>query len=178
MDKVIFFIDGSNLYKGIKSLGLSGWKLTTVDFYNFCGSFLDASKHKLIRIYYYDAAFKIQWNKERYIAQQQFHSSLNKQQNIELKLGRLQGNYPKNIHEKGIDSAISVDMIKFAYNNSFDIGILLSADGDYVPAVQLCKDMGKNIWNIIPSSLKAYHLQKACDLSFTFEAKRIDQYQL
>jgi uncharacterized LabA/DUF88 family protein len=176
MDKIMFFIDASNLYKGIKGLSLSGWKLTTLNFYNFCNSFINKKEQRLVRIYYYDAPFKVAWDKQRYIDQQRFHSSLHKQPNIELRLGRLQGKYP-HIYEKGIDSAISVDMIKFAYNNSYDIGVLISSDGDYVPAVQLCKDMGKNIWNIVPISLKHYHLRQVCDRFFTFTAKEIEKYQ-
>jgi uncharacterized LabA/DUF88 family protein len=176
MEKIMVFIDASNFYKGIKDLGLSGWKLTYLNFFEFCYSFLNKSEQRLIRIYYYDAPFKMEWDKKRYTAQQRFHSSLHKQSNLELRLGRLQGTYP-DIYEKGIDSALSVDMIKFAYNNSYDVGIIISADGDYVPAVQLCKDMGKNIWNIVPSSLKSYHLSKACDRYFSFDAERIEKYQ-
>jgi len=67
MDKIMFFIDGSNLYKGIKGLKLSGWRLTTLNFFEFCSSFINKSEQRLIRIYYYDAPFKMEWDKKRYI---------------------------------------------------------------------------------------------------------------
>ena len=171
------FIDGSNLYKGIRKLGLSGYKLTTLNFLPFCESFIDKNTQRVVRIYYYDALLKADWDKSRYKSQQQFHSFLKKHPNLELKFGRLQGTYP-NVSEKGIDSLISVDMIKFAYNNSYDIGILISADGDYVPAVQLCKDMGKNIWTVVPESLKCYHLQTNSDRYFSFNASRVEEFQV
>lgn len=176
MEKVMFFIDASNLYKGIKGLGLSGWKLTHLNFFEFCNSFLKPAEQKLVRIYYYDAPFKAEWDQKRYVAQQQFHGSLHRHPNLELRLGRLQGKYP-DIYEKGIDSALSVDMIKFAYNDSYDIGIIISADGDYVPAVQLCKDMGKNVWNITPISLKCFHLRQVCDRFFSFDAALVEKHQ-
>ncbi len=45
--------------------------------------------------------------------------------------------------EKGIDVWIAIDMVKMAINNEYDICILVSGDTDFVPAINLIKDIGK-----------------------------------
>lgn len=45
--------------------------------------------------------------------------------------------------EKGTDVNLAVTMLSKAYNNSFDIAILVSGDTDYIPAVELLHQIGK-----------------------------------
>ena len=40
-------------------------------------------------------------------------------------------------------------MVKLGYNDAYDTAILVSSDGDFVPAVLAVKELGKNIENII-----------------------------
>ncbi len=48
--------------------------------------------------------------------------------------------------EKGIDVWIAIDMIKFAIvENKCDVCVLISGDGDFVPALDLIKNSGKEI---------------------------------
>jgi uncharacterized LabA/DUF88 family protein len=48
--------------------------------------------------------------------------------------------------EKGVDVKLSTDVLKL--NDIYDVGIIVSGDGDYVPAVQVVKDWGKHIINV------------------------------
>ena len=54
-------------------------------------------------------------------------------------------------------------MVKLAYNNAYDTAILVSSDGDFVPAVQAVKEVGKNIENIGFETKFSYHLKQECD---------------
>jgi uncharacterized LabA/DUF88 family protein len=38
--------------------------------------------------------------------------------------------------EKGVDTAIITDMIKLAWESAWDVGVLISSDRDYIPAVE------------------------------------------
>ena len=156
---------------------LSSFQLTNVNLFKFCNNYIDTSTQKIIRIYYYDATFKQQWDQKRFKMQQSFHNRLKCLENVELKLGRLQGNYP-DIKEKGVDTLLSVDMIQFTLNNSYDIGVILSADGDYVPAIQLCKDSGKNMWNLFYSCLSSFHLKNMCDRCITIKPDSIKKNKI
>jgi uncharacterized LabA/DUF88 family protein len=48
--------------------------------------------------------------------------------------------------EKGVDVKLATDMLKL--QDIYDVGIIVSGDGDYVPAVQVVKDWGKHIVNV------------------------------
>jgi len=177
MDKAFFFIDGSNFYKGIKSEGGSGWDATHIDLMKFCASIIDSADYRIIRIYYYDAPLRQEWDQKRYSYQQQFFQRLRSQNNIELRLGRLQGRYP-NIVEKGVDVMLSVDLIRFARNDSFDCGILLTADADYIPAIQLVKDMGKTVCNAYFPNRASFHIRNHADRFLPIDFKMVLQNQL
>ena len=47
--------------------------------------------------------------------------------------------------EKGVDTAIVTDMLQHAWDDTYDIGVLLSADADFIPAVRFLNRRGKKI---------------------------------
>lgn len=47
--------------------------------------------------------------------------------------------------EKGVDTAMVTDMLQHAWDNTYDIGVLLSADVDFIPAVKFLNRRGKKI---------------------------------
>ena len=53
--------------------------------------------------------------------------------------------------EKRVDVSIAVDMITMAYADRFDTAYLLSADGDFVPAVEAVKSRGKKVFAASPA---------------------------
>lgn len=49
--------------------------------------------------------------------------------------------------EKGVDSALVTDLLALGFENAFDVGILVSSDADFVPAVQFLQHRGTKIIN-------------------------------
>jgi uncharacterized LabA/DUF88 family protein len=47
------------------------------------------------------------------------------------------------VREKGIDVMLAVDMVRGAYENEYDVAILMSADTDLIPAAEAVLDIGK-----------------------------------
>ena len=47
--------------------------------------------------------------------------------------------------EKGVDAAIVTDMLQHAWDDTYDVGVLLSADADFIPAVNFLNRRGKKI---------------------------------
>jgi hypothetical protein len=60
--------------------------------------------------------------------------------------------------EKGVDAAIVTAMLSHAWNDSYDIGCLLSTDRDFIPAVEFLHRRGKKV-------IHAGFGQKGCELS-------------
>jgi len=67
-------------------------------------------------------------------------------------------------------------MVKLAYNNAYDTAILVSSDGDFVPAVQAVKEVGKNVENIGFETKFSYHLKRECDKFRKLSKKEIKTF--
>lgn len=142
-ERIIVYIDGSNLYFKLKNLFISHTSQ-----FNYRGLAEYITKNKiLIEINYYVGVVQPKRNdkKTRTIYKGQltlFNTLL--EQNIKIIKGYLMkssGVY----HEKGIDVNIAVDLLVGAYENLYDTALLLSSDTDLIPAIQKIKCLGKKL---------------------------------
>ena len=140
-DRVMIFIDGSNLYHSLKA----HFRRTDIDIGKFSHKLLE--KRRLIRIYYYNARVGRKEEPERYWDQQTFFNSISAIPYCELRLGRLVYiNWPAvPPYEKGIDILLTTDLLTHSFKNNYDVAILVTGDTDYVGAIQAVKDNGKNV---------------------------------
>ena len=67
--------------------------------------------------------------------------------------------------EKGVDSAIVTDLFTLFLEDAYNIGILVSSDSDYIPAVEKLQDKGIKIINASWKNY-GYELSKKCWASF------------
>jgi uncharacterized protein (TIGR00288 family) len=47
--------------------------------------------------------------------------------------------------EKGIDIMLATDLLYFAWNDFYDVAVLVSGDADFAYALQAVKNMGKHV---------------------------------
>ena len=140
-DRVMVFIDGSNLYHSLKTF----FKRTDMDMGKLCNRLLD--KRRLVRTYYYNARVGRREEPERFRDQQAFFTSITAIPYTELRLGRLvYNNWPHTPpYEKGVDIQLATDLLTHSFKNNFDVAILVAGDNDYVGALQAIKDNGKHV---------------------------------
>lgn len=154
-EKVVIFIDGSNHYHIIKDILGDSDCLSEFDFEKFIRYLV--GDRDLIRVYYYTAPLDKNYiapkghesGEETYSKQQKFFEKLKKIPYFNLVLCRMQkdsinGKLKYSVKEDDIH--LAVDMVKLAYNNAYDTAILVSSDGDFVPAIKVVKEMEKS-WN-------------------------------
>jgi len=166
MKRVCIFVDGSNFYHNSKQM-LGSAK---VDFYKFGVRIVERLRSELekdtelVRIYYYNAPVDASNFPEIAKGQQRFFSALTHTKKLELHLGRLEkrdiycpecrgkarivcsncGTEQKNTYEeKEVDVTLAVDMIMKAENDDYDIGVLVSNDGDFASVLRGVKHFGK-----------------------------------
>lgn len=48
--------------------------------------------------------------------------------------------------EKAVDVMLAVDLVRLAVRDKYDVAYILSADGDYTPAVEAAKEVGKKVF--------------------------------
>ena len=139
-ERVMIFIDGSNLYHSLKN----HFGRTDLDIGRFCNKIL--GRRHLIRIYYYNARVGQKEEPERYKQQQVFFAGVNTIPYSELRLGRLVYNNWPSVppYEKGTDVQLATDMLTHGFRGNYDVAILVAGDSDYVGALQAVKDSGKH----------------------------------
>jgi uncharacterized LabA/DUF88 family protein len=140
-ERVMIFIDGSNLYHSLKSF----FKRTDIDIGKLCNKLLN--RRRLVRIYYYNAKVGFKEEPQRYRDQQAFFAGVNAIPYSELRLGRLvYHNWPNTPpYEKGVDVQLATDMITHSSKNNYDVAVLVAGDNDFVGALQSIKDNGKHV---------------------------------
>lgn len=137
-NRVAVFIDGSNLYHALKN----NFRRSDLNFAEFTKE-LCGSRH-LFRTYYYNVLQDQTQRPEGYRDQQEFLDILRKTPYLEVRLGstKLAQGVPV---EKGIDVMLATDLLYFAWNNFYDVAILVSGDSDFAYALQAVKNMGKHV---------------------------------
>jgi len=136
--RVAIFIDGSNLYHSLED----NCKRYDLDFDAFT---LKLRKGRpMFRSYYYNVLRDSGRNPQAYQDQQKFLSTLYNTPYMDVRLGtsKLRGDTSV---EKGVDIMLATDMLRLGWDDSYDVAILVSGDGDFAYAVQTVKNMGKHV---------------------------------
>jgi uncharacterized LabA/DUF88 family protein len=76
--------------------------------------------------------------------------------------------------EKGIDTAIVTDMIKLAWADSYDIAVLVSADRDFIPAVEFLGSKGLKVVHAGFPPL-GMELARKCWASFDLKKEKLPE---
>src|SRR3989338_4550950 len=164
-ERIVIFIDGSNLYHILKNIYRDSKNLNEFNFEKFI-KFLTRER-EYVKTYYYNTRLDITKNPKKYSDQQRFFDSLSKIPYFNLVLCRMQkvkkdGRTTYEVKEDDIN--LAVDMVEGAWNDKFDIAILVSSDGDFVPSVKSIKRSGKKVENVGFFNKFSYHLKEECSV--------------
>jgi uncharacterized LabA/DUF88 family protein len=138
-DRLAIFIDGSNLYNGMRDNLAS----TRVNLNELIKQLL--GERQLMRTYYYNAPLTDDYEHELREGQQRFFESLRRIPYVTVRLGRLHRRHDGSLVEKGIDVTLAVDALGLAHVDAYDTALLVSGDGDYVELVEALKRLGKHV---------------------------------
>ena len=70
---------------------------------------------------------------------------------------------------------MAVDMVVGAFRNNFDIALVISGDGDFVPAVKAVQSENKRVENIYFKNSSSRNLKKCCDSSIKLTREILDK---
>jgi hypothetical protein len=155
--KVITYIDGFNLYFGIREEAIKRGTIENPDrrWYRYMWLNLDALSRRLLSPYQDLAATKyftapIISSKGKQERQNLYLDALRTVPNIQIILGRFQKDRKKcdqcghpayHPQEKKTDVNIATNLICDALDDSFDTAIIITGDSDLVPALQTVKKL-------------------------------------
>ena len=175
-ERVMIFIDGSNLYHNLKRCGIKTTfekiikKLET--------------KREIVNIFYYSALLDKDFNEKRYTKHKKFLDKIKQIPNFNVVLCNLRKTILKdgsvNFTIKGDDIYLATDLIKGAFKDLYDVAIIVSGDAllsvpqniwgkDFVPAIKVVQENGKKVINAFFPKSSSYLLRNCCDGSINLK---------
>jgi len=137
-DRVAVFIDGSNLYHALRA-NFSRYDLNFAEFIKkLCGT------RRLFRAYYYNVMQDPSQRADTHRDQQDFLFALRETPYLEVRLGGTKLAQGVTI-EKGIDVMLVTDLLNLAWEDLYDVALLVSGDSDFAYALQAVKNLGKYV---------------------------------
>ena len=164
-ERTAIFIDGSNLYHNLKR-----YKINTT-FENIIKKL--ETKREIVNIFYYTALLDKDFDENRYNKHQRFLSKIKEIPNFNIVLCNLR----KTILEdgsidfsiKGDDVYLATDLIKGAYEDLYDVAIIVSGDEDFIPAIKVVQKRGKKVINAFFPKSSSYLLRNCCNGSINLK---------
>jgi uncharacterized LabA/DUF88 family protein len=131
MERIIIFIDNSNIFKGFQKYNIKAdyEKLKNII----------TKDRKLQGIFLYEGVVYPMSPKKK-----KWYEDLSKNSGYVIKASFDKIALSDTI-EKKVDIHIAIDIVSLAYENAYDIAVLLSGDGDFVPAVKKVKELDKKV---------------------------------
>ena len=172
MNRVIAYVDGFNLYFGLKSKGWSRYYWLNIQ---LLVTNLLKQNQRLLLTKYFTARIAFPPDKQR--RQSTFIEALETLNDFQIFYGKYQLN-PRQCHncgfedkvpnEKMTDVNIAVEILKDAYEDKFNVALLTSADSDLVPPVKALKGLfpNKRIVLAFPPNRYSLDLANSADKSF------------
>lgn len=158
--KLEIFVDGSNFNLALNRDDIGD----TVDL-NLLATRLSRSYH-FVKLRYYTSPLP-DVRSPAYRRQQKFFDALRRSRRIELVLGRHEPRWDRagqRYHvEKETDVNLAVDMVAGAYEDRFDVAMLVAGDTDYVRAIHVVQSRGKPVvWCHLPAQRHTHQLAQIC----------------
>ena len=138
-NKIMIFIDGSNVLRSCRDLK---FKISYEKFLSIL-----RKDRNVIRVYYY-SGIKFPSQKEgRFMKMLREFEVEIKTKLLKIRYVRCKscGEETQTYVEKGIDASLSTDLLWHAFQRSYDIGIVVSADADFIPPIERVRDLGRRI---------------------------------
>jgi uncharacterized LabA/DUF88 family protein len=176
MERVVAYIDGFSLYFGLRS---KGWRRYYWLNIRTLAENLLKPNQRLLLTKYFTARIAGPPDKEK--RQSTYIEALETPSNFQIVYGKYQLN-PRQCsqcgfedevpNEKMTDVNIAVEILKDAYQDAFDVALLISADSDLVPPVNAVKELFPSKRVVVASPPGRYSVGLANSASRSFVISR------
>ncbi|HUB73990.1 MAG TPA: NYN domain-containing protein [Solirubrobacteraceae bacterium] len=171
-----------------------------VDWLRTVGPKLDGTP-TLLRVYWYDAAFDP--SDARYPSQRRYFDAIGRTPGVQLRLGHLRERTPswhyalrkalercnvdpdefeehfgfkKELAQKGVDTLITLDLVRLAQSHAYQTAILLAGDRDLAEPVRVAQDAGCRVLLAIPPRAGvADELRQVADAVLNLDRKVLER---
>ena len=183
MERVAAYIDGFNLYYGVKAA--FGRKYLWLDVEALCGSVL-LPDQTLVAVKYFTA--RVRGPADSQARQSLYLDALQAATSVQAIFGRLQlnkltcngcGASWTKPEEKKTDVAIASHLVGDAYQDVYDVALLISGDSDMAPPVEMVTGIeGRRVVAAFPPRRKSDELKRLAGASISISEASLRQSQL
>jgi uncharacterized LabA/DUF88 family protein len=130
----------------------------------------------LIRTYYYDALPADEGDKHQ---QQKIYLNdlRDKNEFFEIRLGRTKLDGKGRQKQKGVDTLIALDMLSKAYEDHYDVAVLLTGDEDLLDVVFAVKNVGKQVYGVFFETTASQLMKDSFDRSIVINKSFLERFQ-
>ncbi|MBS3075109.1 NYN domain-containing protein [Candidatus Pacearchaeota archaeon] len=165
IERVSIFVDGRNFYHSTKKFKKQNFDIKFQDIVQDL-----VGNRQLIHVYYYNALLDKEQNSETYRIHNEFLDILKKIPKFKIILCDVRKTKKENgdfsYEVKGDDIYLAHDLLIGAFDNLYDIAIIISGDADFIPVINtLRKRFKKLVGNGFFRRTSSYKLRQSCDFS-------------
>lgn len=163
----VFFVDAGYLREiGARASNLSAdqVQLAPVALINWIRQVAAQGNFHLLRTYVYDGRFDSEHPRAK--DQKRHLDELDDIPGIRVRLGTLVHRGKRGLQQKGVDTALVIDLLQMAQLNAFDIAVLFAGDADFAEAVDVVQRFGRQVMVVRvdpPDAQLAKVLRQAAD---------------
>ncbi len=187
-DRVVFFIDGFNVYHALAGERCGKYqRYKWLDYRALAQCFISPKKEELKKVLYFTAY--AHWNQQKMARHKQYVKALRFQE-VQIVLGKFKKvtrnclgtckEQFQTFEEKETDVNIAIHLLKLAFLDTYDTAVILSGDSDLIPAIEAVKSVfpHKTIRVVIPIARSAESMKKVCDGHHKMKEKHLRSSQL
>ncbi|MCX7111301.1 MAG: NYN domain-containing protein [Candidatus Methylumidiphilus sp.] len=164
MKRVIVFFDYSNFHQALNRLSRGEFPdPKRFDFRGFVETLTLGMD--LIKVYFVCSS-----SPNSGPGQQRFFDWLDGQEYFYVKQFERKSNEQGEQREKQVDVYLATQVVALAYENAYDIAMIVSGDEDYVPAIEIVQQKGKIVVVVSALSLLSDVLRKKADRVLLIDA--------
>lgn len=112
----------------------------------------ECAGEKFLRSYWYDG---IRSSSDRlYPGQRRFFDAIGRVPGIQLRLGHLVEHADGNLRQKGVDTLLTLDLVRLAGRSVCSTAVLIVTDRDFVEAIRTAQDLGVRVLIATPDKYR------------------------
>ena len=162
-ERIAIFIDGGNFYHSTKNIAQKGYEIDLKKIID------KLSRGRKVETFYYTALLDPNYNLEKYEEHKELLDDLKKIPNFNVVLCDLRKiKIGKKIKYeiKGDDIHLAHDLLMGAFDNLYDVAIIVSGDADFIPIINTLRmRFKKKVGNCYFRRTSSFKLRKACNFS-------------
>ena len=137
--RLSIYVDGRNIWHGCHSVGVEGY----LDYWKLAAQVVPNGRVQAVN--YYDCPLDQSRSPQEYADQRRFIAHLRNRPDANVRLGTIGRRAGGQRVHKGVDTKLTTDLLVHAFNDHYDIALVVSGDSDFADPMYPVRAQGKSV---------------------------------